>query len=190
MLAFYSNLCSIASPFLNKIREIGANSAPGRSTQPVDPPNPRQTALPTSSPGAASGATLPKPEADHDHITQRPSTGSGHTHERVPFDRLMAHAPNVRALRQAQGTSPRLRAHHPGSGHITQAQGEALADLQLVAHRNQMLLHLLTGRLGITPTQHSQQPPVSVNGGTRRFKTAAVTIVNGLHLTEAGEGGL
>ena len=76
-----------------------------------------------------------------------------------------------------------------GTSSPASARVHLLADLQLVAYRNQVPIHLSTRRLGITPTQHGQQPPVAFNGGPRRFRTAAVTIVNGLQLTEAGEGG-
>src|SRR4029453_3269246 len=108
MLAFYSNSCSITSPFLNKIREIWDCT---RSIRP-----------------------RPRPEADHDHITQR------------PFAKLTAH-PGAGALRSAQGKA---------QGTSPKPSAQPLADLQLVAHRNQMPLHLLTGRLGITPTQYGQ----------------------------------
>ena len=62
--------------------------------------------------------------------------------------------------------------------------------LQVIAYGEQMPVHLITRSLGITATKHCQQPPVSLDSGPGRFRTAAVPIVDGLHLAEAGEGGL
>ena len=68
--------------------------------------------------------------------------------------------------------------------------GPSLANLQVTAYRVQVLAHLLTGSFGITPTKYPQQPPMALNGGLGRFPTAAISVVDGLHLTEAGQGGL
>ena len=41
----------------------------------------------------------------------------------------------------------------------------SLADLQVLAYRNQMSVHHLTRRLGITTAEHRQQLPVRLNSG-------------------------
>ena len=63
-------------------------------------------------------------------------------------------------------------------------------DLQLAAYGAQVATHLLTRRLTITAAQCRQQSPVPGNRGPSRCRTAAVTVVTGLHLAEACEGGL
>ena len=86
-------------------------------------------------------------------------------------------------------TNPETGHDHNDAGHGAGAIGP-LADLQLSTHRKQMPTHLLTRPIGITPTKHVQQRPMPLHRSPGGCRTAAVTVVNGLHPAQAGEGGL
>ena len=73
---------------------------------------------------------------------------------------------------------------------LAEIRSDEYKDLQVAAYRIQVLVHLFTSSLGITATKYRQQPPMTLNGGLGRCATAAISVVDGLHLTEAGQSGL
>ena len=149
-------MCSVASCFLNQLRKFLYLIAQAKLQRTLHIPpdllifNPR-TLLPATA------------------YTRRPQQGP----------RLAAGHPQGLALTPAR-TAPLPKPEagiKPPPSRVSNVI--VLADLQLPAYSNQMPVHLLSRRLGITAAKHRQQLPVRLNSGPRRFRTAAIAVVDG-----------